>query len=246
MMCTLGRVRVVARLLAVLVSLVPLTTRAEAPQILSEEQRSAQARQLYERGMASFQLEEWDTAIEAWEQAFRIKPLPQILYNIAQAHRLAKRYEKALSFYKKYLNMEPKAANRGEVDRHVVTLTKLIDEQRRASSAPPTAPIRPVPEAKPVVATVESSRPSPSPVGATKGEPKPVVAPVEPKPAVVTTAPPPVVVVESKPVDNRPITKKGWFWGVVGGAAAVVVAGVVIGVVVGTSDNTRNLPAVTF
>jgi tetratricopeptide (TPR) repeat protein len=43
---------------------------------------------------------------------------------------------------------------------------------------------------------------------------------------------------------ERPVYKRGWFWGVVGGAAAVVVVGVTVGVVVGTRDSTRFLPDV--
>ena len=117
------------------------------------DDRALQAKQHYETGMAHFQLEEYDRAITEWEAGFRIKPVPQFLYNIAQAYRLSKQYEKSASFYRKYLNMDPKAPNKAEVDRHLLTLNKLLDQQKAASSAPPTQPIatdtKPAPKTAP-------------------------------------------------------------------------------------------------
>jgi tetratricopeptide (TPR) repeat protein len=55
-------------------------------------------------------------------------------------------------------------------------------------------------------------------------------------PALSLAAPP--------PRDSRPVYRRAWFWGVVGGAAAVVIVGVTVGVVVGTRDSTRVLPDV--
>jgi tetratricopeptide (TPR) repeat protein len=97
-----------------------------------DEERAATARSLYELGMGRFQLEEYDAAIAYWEEGFRHKPAPELLYNIAQAHRLAHRPDKALSFYQKYLRMSPGAANRAEVER---TIAALKSEPAPAPSA---------------------------------------------------------------------------------------------------------------
>ena len=45
---------------------------------------------------------------------------------------------------------------------------------------------------------------------------------------------------------ETPLTKRRWFWGVVGGAAVVVVGAVVIGAVVGTRAGQQQLPGVRF
>lgn len=63
----------------------------------------------------------------------------------------------------------------------------------------------------------------------------PIVAP-SPRPEL--TAPPP------RARETRPIYRRAWFWGVVGGTAVVVIAGVTVGVVLGTRDSTRVLPDV--
>jgi tetratricopeptide (TPR) repeat protein len=196
------------------------------------EDRASKAKQLYEEGMAHFQLDEWDPAIESWQAGFRVKPAPQFLYNIAQAYRLSKRPEQALSYYKKYLYMAPKAPNRLEVDRHIQSLTLLIEAENRNSTRPPSTvlPVKPKPDA-PVEA-----KPAPPP----------------PAPAPVVTAPPPAPVVTAPRADltaqapERPITQRKWFWPVVAGGAAVAVAAVLVGAVVGTRSNPRILTAVHF
>ena len=53
--------------------------------------------------------------------------------------------------------------------------------------------------------------------------------------------------VASAPAREKPVWKRGWFWGVMAGAAVVVVTGVTVGVVVGTADHgPRTLPDVSL
>src|SRR5205823_6642927 len=98
-----------------LISLFLLTAAAYAqPAPAPADPRAAEAKQRYENGMAHFNLEEWDSAIEEWKAGYRAKPVAQFLYNIAQAYRLNKHYDDALSFYQRYLRADPKAPNRVE------------------------------------------------------------------------------------------------------------------------------------
>lgn len=221
-----------------------LLVGATAARAQPTDERAIAAKQRYENGMAHFQLEEWDRAISEWEEGFRQKPVPQFLYNIAQANRLSKRYEKALSFYQKYLRMEPKAVNKAEVDRHIASLTRLIGEQQKASSSPPVQPLPTDTGAKSAGVTPrprpEPVRPAPEPV-----RPAPVVTP-EPAPVAVTPASEPARADLTASPRDKPIHKKGWFWGVVVGGAAIVIGAVVLGVVLGTADNTRVLSPARF
>ncbi len=233
-------IRVSASALCLTLLVAPLARAQPSP---PTDERAAQAQRHYENGMGHFQLEEWDKAIDEWKEGFRVKPVPQFLYNIAQAYRLSKRPDPALSFYQKYLRMDPKAANRAEVDRHIVSLTKLIDQQAKSQSAPP---VQPLPADTHATAAPEIVPPPPR-------EPPREPPPPTPAPAPVVTvqpvqAEPAHVELTAAPV-RKPITKKGWFWGVMGGAIAVVAAGVVVGVVLGTSsggDSSKILPAAKF
>ena len=58
---------------------------------------------------------------------------------------------------------------------------------------------------------------------------------LQPSPAIVETSAP-------APRADRPVWKKGWFWGVMAGAA-VVVAGVAVGVTLGTSTTKDPTPS---
>jgi tetratricopeptide (TPR) repeat protein len=193
----------------------------------ADENENVKAKSFFEKGMAHFQLEEYDAAIENWEAGFRIKPVPEFLYNIGQAYRLSNRPERAVAFYKKYLRMQPQSANRPEVERHIQALGKIIDDQHSAATAPPQGAIAP-----------EHAR---------TGEP---AAP--PTTGTVTPAAPPAaradLTAPAPPPRERKLTQKAWFWGVVGAGAAVVVAAVVVGLVVGTrsSDAARTLPALRY
>jgi hypothetical protein len=283
------------------------------------DDRGDRARTFYESGMAHFQLEEFDAAIEAWENGFRAKPVPEFLYNIAQAYRLSKRPEKALTFYRNYLRMNPDAPNKAEVQKHMAQLQRAVDENQKASNAAPlitkpitgdaTASAEPKPTApapkpaappppKPVTVAVAPPPPAPKPATPPPPPPKPVTVaaappPPAPKPATPAPAPKPAVPPPSKPVTvavappppprsntvenpapeprverepappptksspqradvtapapaKKPITKQPWFWGVVGGGAALVVGAVIVGVVVGTNTPTPSLPSLTF
>lgn len=238
--------RSVVMALGVVVALTAGVARAQ------EDATAAQARVLYERGMAHFQLAEYDDAIARWQEGFRLKPVPEFLYNIGQAYRLSQRPDKAVQAYKAYLRMSPKAANKVEVDRHIASLQKAIDEGQRAASAPPTSPqpvkpeIKPEPKpAKPAVVAV-TPKPTPPPV-VEKPAPPPVVVekPVEPTPSA-TPAPARNELTASAPPRDKPITKKPWFWGVVAGGAVVVAGAVILGVVLGTKDNTKTLSELNF
>ena len=214
---------------------------------------AAEAQRHWTAGMAHFQLEEWDDAIKEWEAGFRLKPVPQFLYNIAQAYRQSKRYDKALSFYRKYLRMQPDAPNRAEVEGHIQTLEKLIAAQQKATSSPPVQPLptggpattttSPTPEA--ARPTPEAARPTPEAARPAPEAASPAPAPAAASPAPASSAPARAELTAQAP-PKKSVVHKAWFWGVMGGAVAVVAAAVVVGVVVGTSDSTKTLPMVRF
>jgi tetratricopeptide (TPR) repeat protein len=176
-----------------------------------EPDREAAAKK-YQSGMAHYRLEEYDAAIVDFEGGFRIHPAPEFLYNIAQAHRLAKRPDKAVAFYQKYLYMSPDASNRAEVEHLIAALKEQAAHPQTAATPGPSS--------------------SEKPTGA--------------KSAAPTTSRADLTAKAPDKKSDRPLTKKGWFWGVMGGVAAVVVAGAVTGIVLGTRDNTRTVPGVQF
>jgi tetratricopeptide (TPR) repeat protein len=149
-------------LTVVLVLLVSLRLAAAPP---SAEKR-AEAKLHYENGLRKFDVGKYDEAAEEFQSAYELIGDPVILYNIAQSFRVAQKYDKALLFYKNYLRRTGNPGNRGEVEQRIAEITAVLEQQKRATEAPPTGPIK----------SGEPTEKPPEP------EPKPEVKPVEPPP----------------------------------------------------------------
>jgi hypothetical protein len=177
----------------------------------------SEAREHYDAGTAAYALGDYAKAASEYEKSFTLHPGPALLYNSAQAHRLAGNKERALLLYQNYLRIYKNETNADEVRRHITNLQKAIETDHTTQTSPPTS-------TKPIVTTPsgEPSQPSePATTPATQPQPAPTggVATHEPQPT--------------------PLAKKPWFWVVVGGAA-LVVAGVAIGVGVGVGGQDKN------
>lgn len=68
----------------------------------------AAARKLVDEGIAAQKAKDYDRAIALYMKAFALEPHPLLLFNVAQAHRLAGCPERAVPFYERYLTLDPK------------------------------------------------------------------------------------------------------------------------------------------
>jgi tetratricopeptide (TPR) repeat protein len=100
-----------------------------------------EAREHYRRGTAAFNLGHYEDAIREYEAAYQLREDPALLYNIAQAYRLAGDETHALRTYKSFLHQLPKAENREEVEQRIIELQRAIGERGRAKES--TAPATP-------------------------------------------------------------------------------------------------------
>ncbi|MDB4971274.1 MAG: TonB-dependent receptor [Myxococcales bacterium] len=184
----------------------------------TDDPRRAAARRHYQEGTKAFDLGHYDEAIKEYEEAYRNFDDPVLLYNLAQAHRLAGHTPDALRLYKVYLNRAPKATNRVEVQTKIAALEKVVEEQRRSQNIPPDQPIRP------------GSGPSTS----TQAEPSsaqpttPTVTTTTAQPVVTTAQPAPVTRPDRPAVPGRGKKIGGLALAVVGLGA--VGAGIAMGV----------------
>jgi tetratricopeptide (TPR) repeat protein len=87
-------------------------------------------------GLAHYNLQEYKDAIADFEAAYRLKPDPVFLYNLAQAHRLPDSLERALYFYRAFLRASPSAPNRREVEERITTLERAIAEKIEVAKPP--------------------------------------------------------------------------------------------------------------
>jgi tetratricopeptide (TPR) repeat protein len=165
--------------------------------------RLREARAHYEQAVANYNLDEYAAALAEFREAYRIKPDPSFLFNIAQCHRKLGQNEAALDYYRKYLRNLPDAPNRADVERMVAEL--------HAKEAAPQPDATPTPTPAPVVT------PTPAPA------PPPHLDAPTPAPEAALIATP-----AAPPPPSTPVYERWWFWT---GVGVVVVSAVVIGIV---------------
>src|ERR1700690_2082975 len=103
---------------AALVAFAPARVRADS---LDE------ARGHYERANAAYALGNYVRAADEFEKTFDLKPDPALLYNAAQAHRLAGNKTRALLLYENYLRVYgAKVSNIDDAKRHIEALKAAI------------------------------------------------------------------------------------------------------------------------
>src|SRR5215471_8961916 len=87
------------------------------------------AKSYYEKATSAFGLGEYDRAAELYEKAFQLRADSALLYDAAQAHRLAGHKERALQLYRNYIRLYPDSRQTPDARRRI--------EELQASAAPP-------------------------------------------------------------------------------------------------------------
>ncbi len=94
------------------------------------------AKTLFAQGNQHYALGEFVSALEFYRRAYRIKPLPAFLFNIAQCHRKLGQHHEAVTMYQSYLAGVPDAQNKALVESLMAeSKGKLAEEQRVADLA---------------------------------------------------------------------------------------------------------------
>lgn len=94
----------------------------------SLEERAAA---LVDEGNRHYNVAEYAEAIKAYKEAYKLIPEPLLLWNLAQAYRLANDCTNALTFYKNYVREAPTGQFRAMAD------TRIPEMEACAKKAPP-------------------------------------------------------------------------------------------------------------
>ncbi len=100
----------------VVVALLAAPPSASAQENRVETPEAAQAKAHYEKAQQLYATGSYDEAIAEYHEAYRLKPHPNVLYNIAQAYERLLDYAQSVVWFERYLAEAPKDA----VERPVV------------------------------------------------------------------------------------------------------------------------------
>jgi tetratricopeptide (TPR) repeat protein len=206
----------------------------------------SEARAYFDKATAAFALGHYPVAADNFEKAFELKPDPALLYNAAQAHRLAGNKERAVTLYQNYLRLYSKAVRRSEVETRVEELKKAIERDRQLATSPPTTTM---PSALPPGPPASEPAVAPAPVATAPAAVAPVAPPAKPAPlpAAIDTRPSAAVLVakpEPAETEKKSLFQKPLFWGAVGGVVAAAVVVVLVVALGGPKDPSPSLGTV--
>jgi tetratricopeptide (TPR) repeat protein len=168
------------------------------------------ARAKFAEGNLAYDLGEFQKALDAYSESYRLMPLPGFLFNIAQCHRQLGRPERAGFFYRRYLSLSKEEPANAQLVRDFITEmdAQVLKEQERRLTREQTARDR---------ARAEALRAQTEAIAARR------VQTHDGKPGVPSAALPAQASAEVK---GESLTKKWWVWA--GAGAVALVAGGVI------------------
>jgi tetratricopeptide (TPR) repeat protein len=221
------------RLCFLLLALWGLTPRPAAGAELTEEAK-AQAREKFNAGNLAYEQGEFRQALEAFEAAYKLAPLPGFLFNVAQCHRQLGNFTRASSSYRRFLALSEKEPANAAMVKDLIAEMDAKAKQQAASR--PSAGKH---GAQPKVVAKDRPEAHPSKVAGAPDETKKeqgVLKESQRKPldirtsrslsAEQTSLPPAAVPGPAVPEQRESLTRKWWVWA--GAGAAAVVAGGII------------------
>jgi len=103
-----------------------------------EDQASKQhARYLIKKAMGEYDVGHFERAAQLLEEAYGEYPYAEALFNLGQAHRQLKHFERALFYYRSYLRNRPDAANGDLVRSLIAEIEGLVQKQKAVEDRPP-------------------------------------------------------------------------------------------------------------
>jgi tetratricopeptide (TPR) repeat protein len=134
-------------------------TNGSAPLVIHPE-----AERLAREGLAAYEAGRYAEAVEKFHSAYALTPAPLLLYNLAQAHRLAGECSQAVTYYEQFLATNP-SGDPAEYSRESLAALEPCGTGEASILLPASLPPRP---AEPPAATPGRLVPEASPLRVTR------------------------------------------------------------------------------
>lgn len=181
----------------------------------------AQARRIAVEGKKAFDTADYVTAIARYEEAYKLKPAPNLLFNLGQCHRKSGRLDEALSYFRRFLETNPPAVQAQATQTVIAEVEAQLAETKRAEAVRREEAARQARQAEEKAKAEEQARLDEMRVAAARAEAEAAAKKLQLELTRRQETPPP-----------PPITTRWWFWT---GVVAVVAAGATTAAVVATA-----------
>jgi tetratricopeptide (TPR) repeat protein len=199
----------------------PPAPEAVPPPPPADDATMAQAKQHFETGRNAYNAGDYVTAIREFKAAEALRPSPILDYNIGLANEKLGKRRVAVKYYRRYLEEQPNASNKAEVEGKVTSLEAEI-----AAQPNPGQPGAPGAPGQPAAQQEQPGDMPPADPNAVNAQPG-----YDP---YASTAPP------GQPVAVKPPKKRSYWWIglIIGGAVTITIVLAVVIWVYATSSTT--------
>jgi tetratricopeptide (TPR) repeat protein len=174
------------------------------------------ARTHYAQGQAEYNLGHYAEALKEFEAAYKLRPVPALLFNIGQCHRFLGDFASAVTTYRAFVRTAD------EHDKNMALAQDLLKQseaalakQNQAQKRQPFGLVKPPPGEEP--------GPSASPTPGAQAPP--VVAAAAPPPAAAPAPAPRAAIEAAHPSLPEPERPRTWTWVAAGVAGAAIAGG---------------------
>lgn len=116
--------------------LVALVLAPLAPTVAQAgESADAQAKRIALEGKKAFDTGDYATAIARYQEAYKLKAAPGLLFNLGQCHRKTGALTEARSYFKRYLETNPPAAQAKATEQVIAEVDAQLVERKRLEEA---------------------------------------------------------------------------------------------------------------
>jgi hypothetical protein len=193
----------------------PTSAPATPPPGTPDDAAMAQAKQHFEAGRNAYNAGDYAGAIREFKAAETLRPSPILDYNIGLANEKLGKKRVAVKYYHRYLNLQPNARNKDEVEQRINGLDAQI-----AQEPPPATTAQPGGSAPQPNTTEQPSDMPPPDTSAGPPAPTPGYDPY-------ASPPPPGYAVQPPPKKKK---SHWWIALIIAGAASITVVAIVLAV----------------
>jgi tetratricopeptide (TPR) repeat protein len=99
----------------------------------------------YEAGRKAYDVGDFDRAIDLWKRAFEESDDASFLYDIGQAYRQKKDFERSIFFYQSFMRRVPDSPLRTKAESRIAEMRKAMDARPKDPVPPAEPPAAPSP-----------------------------------------------------------------------------------------------------